>query len=298
MPLKPVLQAPILMSCAFVWSLSLLWNASTFAQEVEASTAATAPVYPLNLTVTAQDEWVVADRKLPGLWSLKAGEKPQVELQGPKRFRERFNAIRCVATLPSGQLVVGDTATRGVYLLEGDAEPLLLSGLDVGVPIDLAVNQQGEIFAADLESHRIYKMSKTEDSWKCEELIAIAAPRGLFIDQDDTLWVITQGKKALHKMTAKGEWSVVVEEPVFQFPHDVAVLGETVYVTDGYGKCVWTMGRDGSDRQKLTHETLETPIGLAVAGEKLLLVDSRANQLYAVTKQDGITPLGWTRAAK
>lgn len=243
--------------------------------------------YPLSIAARDAGPLWIADRDLPGVWQLEAGQLT-VYFQGSKKFRTPLNAVRCVALDRAGALLAGDSATREVYRFDKDAKPVPLTRGGIGIPMSIAVNSRGEILVADLELHRIWKVP--EQGGKPEQVAEVPAPRGLCIDGQDRVWVVSHGANQLVRLAADGELETVVEGRPFQFPHTV-VLGpdHTAYVADGYAKAIWKVPPGGKPQQLVAGEPLVNPVGLTWQKDHLLVVDPRANAVFQVDPAGKLT---------
>ena len=177
--------------------------------------------YPLSVAAAADGTLYVADRMLPGVWKVSDGQVT-VFAKGEKRFRTPLNAIRTVAVSGNGTVYVGDSATREVYRLAADGTPTPLTSGGIGIPVDIAIDSAGQLFVSDLETQRIWKVPA--EGGAPEELVQLAAPRGLFVDSQDRLWAIAaSGEAPLVTVAADGSVEPVVATRAFEFPHDVVV---------------------------------------------------------------------------
>lgn len=241
--------------------------------------------YPLSAAVSPNGAVFLADRNLPGIWRVEAGQL-SLYFQASKRFRTPLNAVRCVAFDRQGRLLAGDTSSREIYRFDADGQPQPLIGnqVGIGVPMSLAVNQAGEIFVADLETHRIWKIP--DAGGEPVEFAAVPAPRGLFIDGQDRLWAVCQAKDfQVVRYAPTGERETIVAGRPFQFPHNLVVdASDVCYVSDGYAKTIWRVAPGGMPEALVAGGPLTNPVGLAWEGENLLVVDPRAQQkLFRVT---------------
>ena len=187
-------------------------------------------LYPLSVAVAGDDAVLVADRMLPGLLKLQAGEA-EVFFQGKKTFRTPLNAVRAVAVGSDGTVYAADSATRDVFMFV-DGQPVPLTQGKIGIPVDIAFDLSGDLFVSDLETQRIWRVPAAGGEPK--EVAQLAAPRGLFVDGTGRLWAVAAaGEQPLVRIAADGSIEPVVKERVFEFPHDVVVADDgTAYVSD------------------------------------------------------------------
>ena len=210
-------------------ALSLLTSSLAHAQ--------TAPnVYPLDAVVTASGEAIVVDRNLPGLRRYK-DDQLSILVEGSKRFREPLNAPRAIALDKDGKILVGDSATREIYRIDDSGKPQPLTGGAIGIPMDIAVRQDGSLMVADVETRALLRVSADGKEIKT---VAKVNPRGVFVDKDDRVWVVSQDAQQLQIVADDGTSKPVVDKRTFEFPHQVVVnaAGEA-FVSDGYKKAIW-----------------------------------------------------------
>lgn len=239
--------------------------------------------YPLGAVRSADGKLSIVDLRLPGVWQSIDGKLDHF-FKASKKFRTPLNAARCIAFDKDGKVLVGDTSTRQVYRFDDAGKPVKLAGdgVGIGMPMALAVDAQGTIFVADLELHRIFKVP--HEGGEPVELAVVSAPRGLAFDSAGNLIVVSTTKDQILKVTMKGEVSVLVAGRPFDFPHNVAISKDgTMFVTDGYGKCVWKVGADHKPANLISGEPFVNPVGISISGDVLLVTDPRANAVFEVT---------------
>lgn len=251
------------------------------AQAQEGSDGADGFRYPLGVAAAADGSLYVADRLLPGVWKVTGGEVA-VFSQGAKQFRSPLNAIRAVAVSPDGSIFIGDSATREVYRLDADGTPTPLTDGAIGIPVDIAIDSAGTLYVSDLETQRIWKVPAEGGAPK--ELVQLAAPRGLFVDESDQLWAIAaSGEAPLVKIAADGSVEPVVTTRAFEFPHDVVVDDEgTAFVSDNYATCIWKVSSDGKVEKLVSGEPLQGPVGLARTTAGVVVADPRAKAVFVI----------------
>jgi sugar lactone lactonase YvrE len=245
--------------------------------------------YPLTAVASADGKSLfIADLNKPGIWKLSDG-KLSLFFQASNKFRTPLNRVRCLAIDQNGKLLAGDTATREVYRFDDSGQPQPLTKGTIGMPMDLAVDPEGNIFVTDLELKWLWKIPP---SGGAEKFAEVDAPRGIAIDADKTLWVVNHGKNQLLKVTPEGQIAVAVEGRPWQFPHEVALdQNKTAYVTDGYGKSVWKVPLGGKPEKLVEGEPLVNPVGLTWQGETLIVTDPRAKGLFALDSSGKLSPV-------
>lgn len=248
--------------------------------------------YPLGTVRDEDGAMFVVDRKLPGVWKSADGSVAPL-FAGSKQFRTPLNAARCIAFDKDGNLVVGDTSTREVYRirLDGDAKPEPLTNGGIGMPMAIAVDDDGTIFVADLELHRIFSVPHAGGEAKI--VTQISAPRGLAFDSKGNLIVVSTTKDQLLKVAPDGKVTTICAGRPFDFPHNVAVDPDDVmYVTDGYGKCVWKVSADGEVAKFAKDNAFSNPVGIWSTGESLLVTDPRAAAVFEISLDGTVTTVG------
>jgi len=246
--------------------------------------------YPLDVAATDTGLLFVADRNLPGVWRIENGELSQY-FTGSKKFRTPLNAIRCLAIDGDGRLLAGDSSTREVYRFGEDNQPTALTDGGIGIPMGIAVTKSGDLLVSDLELHRIWKVP--DGGGNPEVLAEVPAPRGVCLDNDGQLLVVSHGKESqLVRVGTDGKVETVVEGRPFQFPHDVVLTSDgTAYVSDGYAKAIWKVSAGAKPEKWVSGDPLVNPIGLTLRGDDLLVVDPRANAVFEIDSAGKITPI-------
>ncbi|XZE43112.1 hypothetical protein SH467x_002663 [Pirellulaceae bacterium SH467] len=250
-------------------AIALLFQSALWAAEGDA--------YPLAVA-GGGGKLFIADRGNSSVWLLEGGEvKPY--FQGSPKFRTPLNAVRCLTVAPDGALLAGDSSTRDVYRFDASAKPVGVTGGKIGIPMDLAVAPNGDLFVADLELHTIFRVDAK--SGTTETYVKVPAPRGLAIDSENRLWVVSHGKSPLLRIKPDKSIEKVVEEPLFQFAHQVRVSASgDAFVSDGYGKCIWRIPASGSPSRLDSGDRLINPVGLHIEGNTLWIADPRAGAIF------------------
>ncbi|MFN3189535.1 MAG: NHL repeat-containing protein [Aureliella sp.] len=241
------------------------------------------PLYPLDVAVDKDGTIYVVDLNLHGVWRWKDGAL-SVFFEGSPQYRTPLNAPRCIAIDVDGSVLVGDSATREIYRFDDSGEPKPITGGKIGVPMDLAVAKDGTIYVADLELRRLFRIpAGTGDV----EEVAKINPRGVSIDGEGQVWVVSQNTEQLQKVAEDGKAEPVVATREFQFPHQVAVLDNgDAYVTDGYAKAVWRIKQGGKPEKVVEGGPLDNPVGIAQVEGGLMIVDPRVRKVFKIEVGD------------
>lgn len=244
-------------------------------------------VYPLDVATAQDGTLYIADLKLPGIWKLADGEL-SVHVQGEKKFRTPLNAIRCVHVTADGVLLAGDSATREVYRIE-DGKPVPLTEGRIGIPTQIATSGE-TVYVTDLELSRVWKFPL--GGGKPEEVAVLSGPRGVDVDAEGNLWLLSPNKPQLRKRAADGSETVIHDGLTFEFPHEVLVGKDgSVYISDGYAKTIWKIPAGGQPEKWATSDQFSNPVGMCWQDENLLLIDSRAPGLFQIAPDGTVTKL-------
>ena len=242
--------------------------------------------YPLDTVVNKEGDAFVVDRNLPGLWR-RHGEQVEVFLRGSKRFREPLYAARCVALDKDGKLLVGDSSTREIYRIDDQNKPQPLTGGAIGIPMDIAVRADGTLMVADVETRSLLRVSADGKEVKA---VAQVNPRGVFVDNKDQVWVVSQDAKQLQIVDDAGKSKVIVDKRVFEFPHQVVVNSQgQAFVSDGYKKAIWRVVEGSAPELVVSGAPLDNPVGLALVDDQVVVTDPRARQVFRL-KDDKCEP--------
>lgn len=250
--------------------------------------------YPISIVVAQDGTVYLADRNLPGIFRGSEG-KLTVLFQASKRFRTPLNAVRCVALDRDGKLLAGDSAARNLFRFDESGKPVPVTketgGLgQIGIPMSIAVDSQGTLFVSDLEIQRIVKIPAGSD--QPVEVAEIAGCRGLCIDSQDRLWVVSTTQNQLHRIGPDGKKEVIVAGRPFEFPHTVVVASDgTAYVCDGYAKAIWKVVEGSAPTKLVEGAPFQNPVGMTLQGDRLWIADPRVPGVFQVDFAGQITPL-------
>jgi sugar lactone lactonase YvrE len=242
------------------------------------ATDSDAPKYPLAVAVDG-DAFYVVDLDLPGVWRVD-GEGRKLFAQGTRLLRKPLNRPRCVAIHPAGGILVGDSATREVYHIQSaGADPIPLTQGTVGIAMAIAVSPDGKtIFVGDAEKRSLLKLPI--EGGKSELVVPVNA-RGLSFDASGMLWAVTPDAEAIHKIdVANGKSEAIVKGRPYQYPNGLAWAGDQGFVTDGYGKAIWTFTADGKTEVWHQGDPLVGPVGIAIDDQAIWVADPKQKQVY------------------
>ncbi len=270
-----------------IWKCGLVWLGLAL---IPSLVRADGLDYPLTAVASADGQSLfIADLNQPGLWKLSDGKLTPF-FQASKKFRTPLNRVRCVALDRNGKVLAGDSSTREVFRFDDDGKPQPLTNGGIGIPMDLVVDADNNIFVTDLELKWIWKIPAV--GGKMEKFAEVDAPHGITIDADKNLWVVSHGKNQLVRVTPDAKVEIVVEGRPWQFPHEVELdKDKTAFVTDGYGKAIWKVPFGGKPEKVFSGEPLVNPVGLTWQGGKLLVIDPRAKGVFAVDLSGKLSPV-------
>lgn len=237
-----------------------------------------APKYPLAVALDG-DAFYTVDLDLPGVWRVD-GEGRKLYVRGTRLLRKPLNRPRCVAIHPAGGILVGDSATREVYHIESAAaDPKPLTQGTIGIAMAIAVSPDGKtIYVGDAEKRSLLKLPIEGGK---SELVALINARGLSFDTAGMLWAVTPDAEAVHKIdVATGTSEAIVTGRPYQYPNGLVWAGDRGFVTDGYGKAIWTFSADGKTEIWHQGDPLVGPVGIAIDDQAIWVADPKQKQVY------------------
>jgi hypothetical protein len=162
----------------------------------------------------------------------------------------------------------------------------------------IAFTSNGEILVCDLEIHQIVKVP--EDGGEPKRVADVARPSGIVVDGQDRVWVVdSSGKNQVIRILADGGTEPAVEGKPFQFPHNIALdKQQNAYICDNYAGAVWKVAPGGKPEKWLEGKPLVKPVGIAFTGEKILIADPHAKQIFEATLDGKIAPVAFESAGK
>lgn len=252
--------------------------------------------YPLKPAAAEKGPVYVADLRLPGILVVKDGAIATY-FAASKKLGTPLCRIRSLAIDHNGKVLAGDTATREVYRFDEPGKPVpLIKGAEagIGLPMSIAVDSKGNIFIADAEVHWIWKMPATGGAPK--KFAEVPAPRGMTIDGQDRLWIVSGAKNPLIRVTPDGKAEVVVAGRPFQYPNDVALGPDgAAYVSDGYARTIWKVTPGAKPQAWISGAPLVNPGGLAWHDGGLVIADpnpkAKKGQVYKADAAGKLSPL-------
>ena len=252
------------------------------------------PLYPLSVAAAPTGELYVADHHLPGIWRVQDGRLSLFFL-GQRTFRTPLNAIRCVAVDGQGRVLAGDSATGDVYRFDDQGLPQSLTGRDrplgpITLPYSIVVDAEGNLLVTDQGEgdQRIVKIPAEGGS--VESVAEVFTPRGVCVDSQQRVWVISQ--RRLLRLSPDGTQETVVDNGVFQFPHAVVVRDDGVaYVSDGYARTIWKIDPGQAPTAWVQGEPLKNPVGMTLWNDRLVVADPHARALFVIDWEGNLSPL-------
>jgi streptogramin lyase len=252
------------------------------------------PLYPLSVAAAPTGELYVADHHLPGIWLVQEGRMSLFFL-GQKTFRTPLNAIRCVAIDGRGRVLAGDSATGDIYRFDDRGQPQSLTGRDrplgsITLPYSIAVDARGDLLVTDQGEgdQRIARIPA--EGGKVELVAEVFTPRGLDVDSEQNVWVISQ--RRLLCLLPDGTQETVVDSGVFEFPHAVVVRQDGVaFVSDGYARTIWKIDPGQTPQAWVQGEPLKNPVGMTLWKDRLVVADPHARALFAIDWEGNLSPI-------
>jgi len=254
--------------------------------------------YPLSVAASPDGTIFVADKDVPGIWKI-AGGKLELFFKASKKFRTPLNAVRCVAVDAQGRLVAGDSATREIYRFNSEGKPEPLTSGGIGIPMAIAFDRKGDILVCDLELHQIVKVP--DAGGEPVKVADVTAPRGIAVDEQDRIWVVSAGGKMdqVVRVLPEGVMETVVEGRPFQLPHNIALdKKQNAYICDNYSQAIWKVSPGAKPEKWISGKPLDKPVGITFAGDRLLIADPHAKKIFEATLDGKLSALKFEAPGK
>lgn len=265
----------------------------------DAGTDAGSPVYPRGVSLSGDRLWIV-DSDAPGVWTIawptRRATEPELSIVGSRYLRKTMNRPFCAVVHPVNGVLVGDSATREVYhavastdlgsrrsAIEGQTAAPLNGGF-LGIPMALAVSPDGQtIYVGDAERRAVFVLPVGGGT---PGLVVRVNARGLVWQDETHLLAVTPDADAVVRIDVVSKTSepVVTSRP-YGFPGGIAWHGQTGFVSDVYGHCIWTFDLDGKTQKWFEGEPLIGPVGITATADELLVADPKTVQVYAIDRQ-------------
>lgn len=249
--------------------------------------------YPIFLALGPDRTIYVADQHLPAIYKITPDGQASVLFKGKKQYRTPLYRPRGLAVDKAGNLIICDPATMDVYRLSPDGKAVgltgkpvkLLNGIETNMgdvfvqPEGVAIAADGTIYVSDLKLRAVFKSGK---DGKFTKLADVPAPRGLAIDKDGSVLVISHSEAQLQRISPDGKVSIVIGGRPFSFPMSICVLADGNYVvTDNYSKALWRVTPKGKAEKLVEGEPLKNPTSVAVdASGNLAIADPHKRQIF------------------
>ncbi|MCY2965440.1 MAG: hypothetical protein NT069_17700 [Planctomycetota bacterium] len=143
----------------------------------------------------------------------------------------------------------------------------------------IAFDKDGNLIVADLEPPgRIVRIPAA--GGEPVEIAQINAPRGLTVDGEGRIWVVTHGKdRQVVRILPDGKVETVVSGRPFEFPQSITLdAAGNAYIADGYAKAIWKVTPDGKSTKLFEGAPLAHPDCVTRQGDHLLVVDPHAKK--------------------
>ncbi len=266
------------------------------------------PLYPIDVCSDRSGSLYITDSRLHAVWTLKDGNY-KLLYRGSDRYRTPLYRAWDIAPVDNDSFVVSDPGTMDIWLLraDGTVRPFTARLVRPDEDKELPLREQrfaglfdkpmavavadGVVYVADLGLNGVYRVTKP--GAEPEQIGTVPAPRGITVDRDGSLVVVSHGKQQLVRMTTDGTVTPIVDgfiapQDVVSFPHQVVVWGNDGYlISDGYARTLWHVDRQGKVRALVRGEPLRNPVGLwRDADGTVYVADPHARKVFRV-ESDG-----------
>lgn len=277
-----------------------------------ALTAGTSWEYPIFVTTGPEGTLYVSDQNAPAILAVAADGAVRPLFIGSKQYRTPLYRPRGLAVSPAGDLWICDPATFDLYRLPlkgeaaavkpvpvtGDATTLLdgrttTMGNTFVQPEGIAFAPDGTAYVSDMKLNTIFAVAPGKENGRPTPSVVarVAAPRGLLVDADGSLVVVSNSDTPLVRVATKdGTVTPIVTGRKFQFPMSVCRWKDGYAVTDNYSRAIWSVGKGGEAAKLVDGAPLRNPTGIAALNDALFILDSHQRTLYRWSPADGLKP--------
>ena len=240
---------------------------------------------PLDIAISHDGSYYLADRKLPGIWRVKDGQTTTF-YKGPTNPKAPMGMIRSLFVAADGKLFASDAATKDVYSVSPSGEIKPLARNSVGISNSISVVDH-TVYVADIEQQKVWRFPTDGLGIAQQPTLFADVPgcRSLYVDELGFIWVVSTIQPQLRKYTGDGKFDPVFENVVFEFPQQIYVTIEgTAYITDSAAKTVWRVERGSQPEKWLTDPHLQAPTRIVPQGDHFLISDAKANSVFRVSQ--------------
>jgi serine/threonine-protein kinase len=258
--------------------------------------------YPIFLAIGPDRTIYVSDQNVPAIYKIASDGTTTTLYRGQKQYRTPLYRPRGLAVEKDGSLVVCDPATMDVYRLapNGKATPMtgkkvkLLNGVETTMgdvfiqPEGIAAADDGTVYVTDLKLRAVFRIGKDNKPIK---LADVPAPRGIAIDRDGSLLVVSHSDGQLRRVTRDGKVTAVVGGRPFGFPLSICVRADGNYViTDNYSKALWLVTPQGKVEKLVEGDPLKNPTSVAIDNQgNLAIADPHSRKVFWLSPQKQFT---------
>jgi sugar lactone lactonase YvrE len=284
-----------------------------------------------NLFVTDRANHVIRKVSVDGEVSVFAGTGIAGFTDG-NSLKAQFSSPRALAIDKDDNLYVSDTGNHAIRKITPRAEVITIAGTgskgnydgttksaEFNNPYGIALDSQSNIYVADRSNHRIRKIntrgmvttltgSKSGFNDGSLEYAKFNSPHGLYIDDDDNLYVADFGNNRIRKIikdqviTVAGSGAASFldgEASHAQFSGPIAITQDSkgdLYISDFYNNKIRKinsknmvstlagMGAEGSLDGLASKSTFNAPVGIIMDKDALIVADSSNNVIRKIYK--------------
>ncbi len=234
----------------------------------------------------------IADARLHGIFKLSAGKPVEMAFKGGATNRSPLASPRALAIDSKGNLFAADTATSEVYRLQPGEPPVPLTHGAFEIPMGLAIGKNDVLYIADMRLSTIFRMPIS--GGKPEIVAKVPAPRGIMIDADASVIVVSAGPDQLVRVRGDGKVEPIVRGRPFSFPHAVVSAPDRggFLVSDGYTATIWKVSAEGKTEAWFKGAPLVRPVGMTRdSAGAVIVADPGAGKVFRLKSPNDIKSL-------